>query len=124
MFIVGTVSKRDEDKPKILCDSLMPLIPDEEYTEKQEIIKTVGERNTAEKTRKIYVRVPSVNEEKYPDITRVKAVFSIYEDDFAHDKAYLYSADDGKYYTHAAPVQITNGMKDALIRLCGKENVR
>ena len=124
VFIVGTVSKRDDDKPKILCDSLLPLTPDEEYTEKQAIIKTVEQRNTAEKIRKIYVRVPSFDEGKYPDITRVKAVFGIYEDDFARDKAYLYSAEDGKYYAHDAPVQITDGMKDALIRLCGAENVR
>ena len=82
-------------------------------------------KNTEEKKyKKIYVRVPSADENVYPDIVRVKAVLAIYEDEYARDRAYLYSADDGKYHAYPAPVEITDGMRGALVRLCGAENVR
>ncbi len=120
VFIVGTVQKRYEENPKIICDTLLPLTPDEDYTERPAVSKNTEEK----KYKKIYVRVPSADENIYPDIVRVKAVLAIYEDEFARDRAYLYSADDGKYHAYPAPVEITDGMRGALVRLCGAENVR
>ena len=120
VFITGTVTKRDEEAAKIICDALYTLIPDEKYADRKPD-QAPAKKNGA---KKIFIRVPSTNEEKYPDIVRVKALVGIYEDDFAKDRACLYDAETGEYSYFSAPVDITDGMKKALIALCGEENVR
>ena len=118
VFVVGTVTKRDEEKPKILCDGIYPLTADEDYKEKQ---KTTENKKS---DKKLYIRVPSADKEIYPEIERIKAVISIYEDDIAFDRVYIYSTDNNKKYAYPSAVNITDGMIRALAGICGEDNVR
>ena len=119
VFVVGTVTKRDEEKPKILCDGIYPLTPDEEYKQTSEPVEKKKPDH-----KKLYVRVPSAEPEKYPEIERIKAVISIYEDDFVFDRAIIYSTDNNRKYVWPNGVNITDGMIRALVGICGEENVR
>ena len=115
---VGTVSQRDDDGPKLMCDILYPLIPDMDYKPAAKENKENGSR------RKLYIRVPSLDEKKYPDIRRVRALISVYEGDGADSKVYFYSAEDGGYYLNREDVMITPGLISALRSLCGNDNIR
>ena len=119
MFIIGTVSKRVEEDAKILCDAVYPLIPDGRYTETEK----PEENKPAQKRNKIYVRVPSTDKAVYPDIERVLALAEIYNSETASGKLILYAEDTKKYYD-PMPVDITEGLRDSLVRLCGEQNVR
>lgn len=116
---VGTVSQRDDDGPKLMCDLLYPLVADKDYKPKAAEKKKENERNE-----KLYIRVPSLDEGKYPDIKRVRALVSIYEGDGADGKVYYYSAEDGGYYLNRNDVMITPGLVAALRNLCGDGNIR
>ena len=120
---VGTVSRRDDEEPKLLCDSVLPLIPDEKYTYQP---GPAPEKTPAKEKRsdRIFVRVPSCDEEKYPQIKRIKALFAVYEGDGARQSAYLYDSEKGEYYRHPSPVEITDGLRRALCAICGDDNVR
>ncbi len=119
MFIIGTVTKRVEEDAKLICDAVYPLIPDDRYTE----TKKADDEKIAPRRKKIYVRVPSTDKNVYPDIERVLALAAIYESETASDKLILYGVDTGKYYDPII-VDITDGLKNALIKQCGEENVR
>lgn len=119
VFIIGTVTNRVEEKPKILCDGIFPLIPDGKYEEKP---KQTGNK-TQVKVKKIYVKVPSIDRGKYPNIERVLALADIYSSEFAKELIILYGEDTKQYYTPMV-VEITDGLKEALVRLCGQDNVR
>lgn len=121
MFITGTVSKRVEEDAKLLCDTVYPLIPDDKYKDITE--NTVKTSSTAPKKNKIYVRVPSVNKEVYPVIDRVLALAAIYESETAKDKFIIYAEDEKKYHDPLT-VEITDGLRKTLVKLCGEDNVR
>ncbi len=117
--VVGTVSKRVEEDAKLLCDAIYPLIPDDRYT----LSAKPEEKKSEPKYKKIYVRVPSADKEKYPEIERVLALAEIYNSETSVDKLILYAEDTKQYYSPLS-VDATNGLREALIKLCGEENVR
>ena len=120
VWAVGTVSRREEETAKLLCDSLLPLIPDGRYEERRPEPQPQKQR----KGGRIFVRVPSTDEAKYPPLKRIKALFSVYEGYGASEAAYLYDAERGEYFRHPAPVEITEGLRKALCDICGADNVR
>ncbi|MBQ7699106.1 MAG: DNA polymerase III subunit alpha [Clostridia bacterium] len=119
MYVIGTVSKRVEEDAKLLCDAVYPLIPDDRYTKPEK----PTENKAVNKNKKIYVRVPSKDKEIYPEIERVLALAEIYNSETAKDRLIIY-AEDTKTYYDPVSVDMTAGLKDALIKLCGEQNVR
>ncbi len=114
--VTGTLSKREDEDVKLSADTVIALKSDGEYKapEKQEKKSASG---------KLYIKVPSVDEEKYPDIAKVKAILSVYYDEFSKTTAIIYSEEDKKYYKTSSPVTVTEGLIAYLKTLCGSENV-
>jgi DNA polymerase-3 subunit alpha len=114
--VTGTLSKREDEDVKLSADTVIALKSDGEYKapEKQEKKSASG---------KLYIKVPSVDEEKYPDIAKVKAILSVYYDEFSKTAAIIYSEEDKKYYKTSSPVTVTDGLIAYLKTLCGSENV-
>ena len=116
--VTGTLSKRDEEEVKLNADTVTELKSDSEYRQPE---KKAEARKDAEK---IYIRVPSMDEEKYPDIKKIKAALEVYSDEYSRATAAIYSEEDKKYYKMSAPVTITDGLLAFLRQLCGEENVK
>lgn len=125
---VGSVSQRDDDGPRLLCDAIFPLVSDADYksgARSESAGAGAAAERTGERRRgRLYVRVPSMDETKYPDIKRAKALVSVYEGDGADGEVLYYSAERNEYYRHPVPVMITPGLTGALRSLCGEDNVR
>ena len=123
VFITGTVQKRVEEDPKLHCETLLPLTPDDKYTAHKEETPEKPEKK-AQSGNRIFVRVPTADPARYAEIERIKALFSVFEGDTSTGKAFIYDAETGEYSKHPHPVDITAGLVSALKKICGDDNVR
>ena len=124
VYMIGELSKRDEESVKLLASEIGALRTDAAFVDipVSEEKTAPAQRPEAKKT--VYVRVPTMSKDEYPDIEKILAVFEIYNDEFSRQRASVYAEDDGKYHAVSKPVTITAGMLETLRSIAGDDNVR
>jgi DNA polymerase-3 subunit alpha len=116
--VTGTLSKREDEDVRLSADTVTALKSDTEYkpADKTEQTKTDVSR--------LYIKVPSMDETKYPDIIKIKAALAVYTDEYSKTAVTICSEENKKYYRMSAPVTLTPGLTAFLKALCGDENVK
>ena len=72
VYVSGSISAEDTEAPRIILESLTPLIPNAEFLKQKEAEKT--DRQTGSTEKKIYVKVKSLNDERIGRIYRIAAL--------------------------------------------------
>ncbi len=99
VLVGGRVSMREEEEPKLICDSISPL------TAVQSLSK------------KLYIKISAEN------MAHEWALKDILRENVGDGQAVFYFEPEKKYYKFTAPVAVTEGLIDRLSEIIDRENL-
>ncbi len=127
VYLEGTVQQRDDDKPRILANSLEALVSERDFREgcmKQRIRQTAYNQSSsyqkfkAESEKKLYLKLPSLED------SLLDEVLLIIEDFRGKVPVVLYGAEEKKYVSYkASGAYLSEGLLSRLCALLGEDCV-
>ena len=110
VFISGSISIRDDERPKIIVSSISQLIENNRFTPPAKDSKTVD-------VGRIFLRVPDMNGEKYQ--RSLSAVNKFH----GKTQVVFYDTENKKYNVYKQGVDLCDSLLSALYQILGTENV-
>jgi len=128
IIIYGQISAKEDESPKIIANAILPLIPNSEYKQKQEVKtpappakavqpKVKEESASEKKSQKLYLRVPDMTGEKYMRSVALCEIFT------GSVEVIYYDASCAKYMKTTILVEASDFVIKELVEILGKENV-
>ncbi len=119
--IKGRLSLRDDGKPSVILSDVMPLVANATYRHKKEAEADKSasvSANTAEKEKKLYLRIPSMKSSEFDLVCRILKQYP------GNTSVILYDTEHGKYVRKTdGGVRIAPLLTEKLCETLGKENV-
>lgn len=134
VYVSGTVQLRDDERPRVLANAILPLISDEDYragvmkgvlaqfaADKRTYTRTAPSqetKSTISSARKLYLKVDSLDSDK------ASAVMAYIDSHRGEDSVVFYDASDSKYKNYTVcGIDATQENIDALSVILGRERV-
>ncbi len=130
--VMGTLSIREDEKPKILVNKLLPLIENAAYSNRSAIDESSGmeveaqlavqpasSRPAANKPKRLFLRVPDLQCEVYKKALNLVEIF----EDMSGIQAVFYDSSAKSYVSFSGGVVIGDVLLSELKKLLGEENV-
>ena len=127
LAVTGTISIREDEKPKIIVSRISPLVENSAYV-RQKSASTVSEKNESKPLisqqtsepgggKKLFLRVPDMECEQYLKAVNLVEIFD------GNDRVVFYDSSNEKYINFTTGATVTDFLASELKKILGDSNV-